>query len=468
MIKTEKYSNILAYIISFVFILAGVLVSLNRFWQYEVFYYDFGIFDQAIWNVSRLKPPIIDHLAVGGKWIFADHFSPSIFLLSPLYWLTDRQEMLLVAQAVVVGLSGIVLYWIGKKALKSAALAFSILICYFLFVGLQNAVISDFHETTIMTLFLMLIFWAIIFKKTKLYFTFLLITLGFKESTFLLGAGIGVAVIFLRKDWFKIAVATIAISLIWGYVSIKLVIPLFSNGIYLYAPSFNGGLIDNIFAFIDNPLKQRTLFFSFLSFSFLPLIYPPFWFLILQDYGIRFIPQFCCTRWGLGLHYNAQSAVILAVASIFALKKLKTIKFTSRFLHFSLIIVIFIAFFLYRFILHGPFALAYNPSFYEHTKDFVFLDTMVAKIPKSAVVMTQNNLATRFTHQKVYLLKHDYKTINPDYILIDNRKGQNANNYFGGSTIESVLAMLKKDKRYTIIYNTDDQKIFKKYNFLHE
>ena len=461
--KVEKYKDVAAYIFSLCFIAAGILVSLNRFWQYEVFYYDFGIFDQAIWGVSRLKPPIIDHLAVGGKWIFADHFSPSIFLLSPLYWLTDRQEMILVVQAVVVGLSGIVLYSIGKQVLKNRLLALGILTCYFLIVGLQNAVITDFHEITIMTLPLMLTFWAIVNKRVKLYFIFLIVTLGFKESTFLLGAGIGIAIIFLRKEWFRIAIITIAISFIWGYVSIKLIIPLFSNGTYLYSPSFHGGVIDNIFAFVDHPLKQKTLFFSFLSFSFLPIISPVFWFLILQDYGIRFIPQFCCTRWDLGMHYNSQSAVILAISSVFALKKLQKIKFTSKFLYLVWAVIILNALFLYRFILHGPFGLAYNPSFYEHTKNFNYLNDMIKKIPKEASVMTQNNLAARFTHQKVYLLRFDYKKYNPEYIMIDNRKGQSSNSFFGiEHAVENTIEKLKEDLSYKMIYNTKEQFIFKK------
>src|SRR3989344_3357598 len=98
----SRVIDALSYLCTLLFMIAGVFVSLNRYWQYNVFYYDFGIFDSAIWSVSRFKPPIIDHLAVGGKWIFADHFNPSIFLLSPLYWLTDRQEMILVVQAAVV------------------------------------------------------------------------------------------------------------------------------------------------------------------------------------------------------------------------------------------------------------------------------------------------------------------------------------------------------------------------------
>ena len=91
-------------------------------------------------------------------------------LFSPLYWITDKQEVLLIAQALVVGLSGLIIYVLGKKILKnpstplrtSRLASLSILISYYLFIGLQNAVISDFHEVTIATLPLAFTFWAII------------------------------------------------------------------------------------------------------------------------------------------------------------------------------------------------------------------------------------------------------------------------------------------------------------------
>ena len=122
-LSKQKIWDILAVFSIVAFIVIGILVSLHRYWQYEVFYYDFGIFDQAIWNVSQFRPPIIDHLVVGGKWIFADHFSPSIFLLAPLYWLTNRSEIILIVQAAAVGLSGFFLYRIGLLVLKEKFLS---------------------------------------------------------------------------------------------------------------------------------------------------------------------------------------------------------------------------------------------------------------------------------------------------------------------------------------------------------
>lgn len=461
--KEKRYFDFAAYFLIFCFTLAGIIISLNRFWQYEVFYYDFGIFDGAIWKVAHLRAPIIDHLILGTKWIFADHFSPSIFLLSPFYWLTSRSEMLLIAQAIAVGLSGLVLYNISKHVLKNKFLAFAVLTSYFLFSGLQNAVIFDFHELTVATLPLMLTFWAILNKRLKLFFLLLIITLGFKESLFATGIGIGLAIFFLRKEWKHIALITIILSVVWGIISIKYVIPAFSNGVYIYTPTLPDGILNNIKALMDSPIKIRTLFYSFLSFGFLPIFAPFFWPLIIQDYASRFLSAGFSVRWDLGLHYNAQSAVILSLGSVFGLRNIMKIKQISKLMPYLGIILIINALILYRFVLRGPFALVYNTAFYGDTKNFIFLNNLIKKIPANASVMTQNNLAVRFTHQKVWLLRSDYESFKPDYILIDNRRGQSANDFYGSlNNSDEMIGILRGDSVYKLIYNTQEQFIYKR------
>lgn len=457
----------IAYLIVFLYALAATLVSLHRFWQYEVFYFDFGIFDQAIWYASRLQAPIIEHLVVPGKWIFADHFSPTIFLLSPFYWLTNRQEMLLIAQAIAVSLSGLVLYRIGQRALKENILAFAVMVAYLLFVGLQNAIITDFHEVTLGTLPLMLLLWAWIARRKKLFWLLLIFTLGIKESTGILGATLGLSIIFTDKKWRSIGVGTLIISIAWALAATKFIIPFFSGGSYGYSPILPETFWGQVLELFNEPIKRKTLLYSFGSFSFLPLFYPPAWLLILQDFFIRFVPRNTNLRWDLGLHYSAQLAPILGWASIMTLAKMKMMQGSTRnrFLIASGIMLISIS--LHQFKLHGPLGLAYNPAFYAHTKNFTFLDALVSKVPQDGSVMAQNNLATRFSHQTVYLLRKNYWDYLPDYIVIDARERQNPNNFFGIKdyrgieNVEAIINSLKTDPNYEIIYQTDKQYVFK-------
>lgn len=136
----KKYFNnkenlVVLFIFSLFFII-GSTVSLHRYWQYEAWYYDFGIFYQAISSLAQLKVPIIDHFVFTDQIIWADHIHPLIFLLSPFVALFPRGETILVLQSIFVSLSGLFIYKIARHYTKSYFEAISFLVIYFSFIGL--------------------------------------------------------------------------------------------------------------------------------------------------------------------------------------------------------------------------------------------------------------------------------------------------------------------------------------------
>ncbi len=462
------------------FTLAAALVSINRYWQFEVFYYDFGIFDQAIWKVAHFQAPIIEHLVIGGKWIFADHFSPGMFLLAPLYWLTDRPEIMLFAQAVAAGVSALILHRVARKVLQNEFLAGAVVVSYCLFVGLQNALITDMHEVVFMLVPLMLTIQAIVFGERKMLWVWFALTLLFKESAFLLGMGLGLFMWWIRRDWWREAMIMLVTAVIWGALVTQLIIPAFSGTQYAYKPDFYKEPWKNVWSLVDQPQKRRTQLLSLWSFGFLPVIAPASWPLIGQDFVVRFVPQNTQGRWDLGMHYSAQLAPLLAVGMIYGLMAVQTIvtkqKWAEKKLHQgcwltvgqSVLLVlaggvILNSFYLHRFKLRGPLGLAYNRAFYTHSADFGFLEKLVALVPPTASVMTQNNLAAHFTHQQVWLSRDNYPEQNPDYVVFDLRPEQNPNNLYAMSgNLKLVVENLKKDPNYKILFNTGDQWVFQK------
>ena len=451
---------VLVIFLCILFTAAGISINLNRFWQYEAGYYDFGIFDHALWQAAHFKAPIIDHFIVPGRWIFADHFNPSIFLLVPFYWIWDKSEVLMIAQDVLVGASGFVLFLIGNKILKNQWISLAVVATYFLFTGLQNAVYSDFHELTAMTFFLMMLFWSVINGHKRWYFVFLILVLGFKESLFLLGVGLSFFLYFYDRKWRRVAFATLLISIVWGVTVIKFVIPYFSGGIYGYYSEYPKTIPGILNALVTPPLKVRTVFLTLLSFSFLPLLNPISLPILILNFITRFLTD-GSTRWDLGLHYSAEIAPTLAVSTLLGLHFLQ--KRISRVaLAFVACLMLFISVFLYRFILHPPFGLAYNKAFYKHTKDFTFLDTMIARVPSTGSIAAQNNLASRFLHRQIWILGDNYREHNPDYILIDTHDGQNINNFLGIADYHKLLHNIKEDGDYKVVYNKGDQYIFQR------
>ncbi len=440
------------------------VISVNRYWQYEAHYMDFGIYDEAIWKVAHFKTPTVDK-GKNGQIIFADHFVPGLFLLSPLYWLTDKQESMFIAQVFVVCLSAWVAYQIAKSRLANKITIIALMIAYLGFIGMQNALITELHADVFGVLPLMLVFWAIEKKLWKYYFVFTMLLLSFKESFAGLVVGIGFY-LFLRygKTYAKYALATIAIGMLWGIITMGILIPSFNNGVYAYTPNhLRGQSVPMILSrFFDEKLKRDTVFYTFSTFGFLPLLDVSTWPIVFEHYLERFVLSADRTRFDLGFHYNSILVPILFMSTLNILGKLqKRIPKTIISLY-SVGIIGWVLIFS-RFIYHGPIDLFYNRAFYQQRKNLSYIDDFVKIFPRSGLVLTQNNLAPRLTHgPDVRIIRSDFVSLHPDYVILDLTPGQR----FTGT---DDLAVQIKDyylanNNYTVTKVHNDQYLFQKKN----
>ncbi len=453
------------YLFIIIYTILALSVSLGRFWQFQSFYYDFGIFDSAIWKVAHFQTPIINHINFAGvdRIIFADHFNPSIFLLSPLYWFTDRSEMLLIIQVLAVSGAAIVGYQIAKGVLKSKVAILALMVAFLGYVGMQNALISDFHEATIAVLFLMLAFFALSKKKWGWYFVFLLIILGFKESFAGLGVGLGLMLLLRKTNW-KVALGTILISFVWGFVIIRYIIPYFSGGVYYFAPvTLPQTLGELITAWTVPSIKIKTVIYSFATFGFLPLFDLSVLPVIFENFFERFVLS-SYKGVDLGMHYNATLSPLMFMGTLRVLGWIeKKKKFTKISTILGIIIILIVGFF-HRFTLRGPLGLGYNSVFYRQFAASKYVRDFVKEIPRRGLVMTQNDLAVRFTHGKLMLLTLDYKRYEPDSIALNLTPGQNPNSFYplGYEEAGKLKEMLIKDDNYQLKKFTDELYLFSK------
>jgi uncharacterized membrane protein len=464
--QKNRFFDILVYFLICLYTLAAILVSLHRYWQYDAFHYDLGIFNAAIWHASRFRAPIIDHEASGGKWIFADHFVPSIFLFSPLYWLTNRVEVLLVAQSLCVTAGLIFAHLIAGEKIKNKFFHLALLIAFMGFVGLQYGIISNFHPVVAAIFPLMVCFWAVLNRKWKIYWPAFLIFLAFQEDLALIGLGLGIYLCLKREKQLRQGLWTIFISVFYGVIVSWLIIPFFSGGQYHYWPSFKKPILNWLIDFFWPPMKLKTLLISFATFGFLPLFYGPFLPTLLIVFYSRFVLNTGPARWDLALHYSALVSPLMFLASVEKVRILEKRKKIKSWLNFYAFLIIFLVFFFHRVVIHGPLGLAYHPEFYKNTPRQKFLNDFVARVPPEGSVMTQNHLSVHLMNrqERVYLFKDKYWLYQPDYIVFELREGQNPNNFWPSHrwVIEEAVEKLKKDERYQLIYHQNDQYLFEK------
>ncbi len=446
------------------YLLAASLVSLNRYWQYNAFWYDFGILDTTIWKLSRFQPPIIAQLNPPlGKIRWADHFDPSLVLIAPLYWLTARPEIMLIAQAVFAGSSAVVAYIMALKFIKSRIVRVSLIVSYLGFVGLQNALYTDMHSIVFALFPFMLTLWALFEKRWRLYWLFLIITIGFQENMAAVILMLGVFLLLRKDKNVKVGIATILLGLLYGVLMMKVVIPFFNGGSYNYQPDTPKIWYEWFTRFIlPADLKLRSIVLTFATFGFIPIgsfaVLP----LIVEHYLERFVLNMAATRWDLGFHYNALLSPIMFLASLELVILFQGRKVVKKLLPIWAAITIVIVIFLHRFYLHGPLMLATMPVFYEETKNAAFLKPFIEQIPTKGLLMTQNNIAAHFTHGNTILLSQNYKLIGPDTIAIDIRSGQNANDFYPlpQEKVGALVASISADENYIKKSVTGSELIF--------
>jgi uncharacterized membrane protein len=445
------------------------VVSVLRFEQFEVYYFDHGIFDQALWKMAHFQTPYVDHLQLAPLNQLGDHFGPAMFILVPLYWVTSGYLSIIFLQNIFVILSGVLLFLIAREKVKSKLLVFAILFAYAFFVGMQNALIANFHTELPALFTLAVVLWAIEKKKWRTYWIFLILTLGLKETFFGLGIALAFFLWFRREK--KIAVYTFIYSVIYFIFVTKLVIPYVSHGKYGYdSPMFKRNVFENTVRYFYPFIKLKTLFVGFATFGFLSLLAFSFLPVILMDYFARFVYADTPSRIDLGLHYNAIVTLLLANGAVLGVSRFRTF-FERRYVSAFWAIAIILATLYFHQTLHGPLGLFYNSVFYTQTKNVNFLRSFIARIPNRGLVMTQNNFAVRLTHShNVMLLRGNYWLWMPDVIAFDVREGQNPNNYWplDPAAFRGMQEFIKSDPNYKQIDSSREQLIYVKNDSLNK
>ncbi len=460
--KSKKTSIVLAYLIAYYALICAV--TINRWRQYEVYYFDHGIFDQALWHVAHGRAPYIDHLESKPLLHLGDHFAPLYYLLSPIYWFTDNYEILFLVQNVLVVASAWILYRIMRRHDFSLIQTLTLLIAYTWFIGLQNTIISGFHTELLALLVLALVFDALDQKRYTLMSFYVGLLFLLKQLFVPIGLAIALYLIVSHRKR-RLGVALIGFSLLYYLVVTQQIMPLLAGRPYQYTSEVSMN-IKHMTKFISSPLKRQVISTSLATFGGLPLVVPSFWPVILQDWMIRFVLQDGSARHDLGMHYNALLSVILVYSSILGLEKVKQNKKTMRYIPFVILASFGSTLYFHQYKFHGPLGLAFNRTFCANSHNFEFLDTFLYRIPlDQGLIMAPNNLAVRLTHQsEVILLRADYQKYSPGIIVLDIRSGQNPNNYWPLPTaqFEKLYADLLSDPHYSLREITREQIYFQK------
>ncbi|WP_434043240.1 MULTISPECIES: DUF2079 domain-containing protein [Sorangium] len=181
---------------------------------------DLGYYDNIFYQSIHGRP-------LGCSWIKAGyhgsaHFDPILVLLSPLYLLYPRAELLLVLQSVWLGAGVVPVYLLARDKLEHRGKAILLAAVWAIYPALHGTNMYEFHSLTLIS---PLVVWLLYFYETgrdRLYWVALAALLLCREDVSLLMCFIGLyAILDRRPGRTRLGWVTIATSLVY-FVVVKL------------------------------------------------------------------------------------------------------------------------------------------------------------------------------------------------------------------------------------------------------
>jgi uncharacterized membrane protein len=403
-------------------------LSLLRYQYFVVPSWDLGIFTQAVRSYARGHAPVADIKGPGFN-VLGDHFSPIMAVLALPYRAFPTAGTLLVAQAVLLGLSCVP---VGRLAVRrfGTVAGSAVALAYGLSWGLQWAVESDVHEVAFAVPLLAFSLEAFLEQRWRRSVAWALPLLLVKEDLGFTVAVLGL--LLVAKGQRRLGVVTSLVGVVGSVVTLLVVVPRFAEAHrYAYFGQFgtdtaSSGLGSVLAPALHNPLtlvspgaKLVTLFMVALIAGGVCLR-SPLLLLAVPTLFWRFAsvdPLY----WGTHYHYSAVLMPIVFMAFIDGLTRLRAGRWAlgRRYATVAIPVVTTVAVMLTAGL---PLRALLQPGGWDDGRR-QHAQAALAVIPSGAAVETDLGLMSHLvSRDRVYWLGQA-TGVSPDYLAVDSGSG---------------------------------------------
>jgi uncharacterized membrane protein len=204
-------------------------LSTLRHRSFETGRFDLGNMVQAVWSTAHGHPLQVTNLHGAQASRLAAHVDPILVVVAPLWWLWPSPSLLLTAQALVVALGALPLFWLARKHTASERAALGFALAYLLYPATEWMTLNEFHPVALACPLLLFAIWYLDEDRLVLFAIFAVLASLTREEIPLVIAGLGVWYALRRRQWLAggaIAAAGVAATLI----AVQVVIPHFNHG----------------------------------------------------------------------------------------------------------------------------------------------------------------------------------------------------------------------------------------------
>jgi uncharacterized membrane protein len=422
-IKSQQSRSLLALAIS-AFILIFMTIQLRRFYFLGAQAIDLGIFQQGVWLLANGYSPFV---TVRGWHLFADHFSPILFVFVPFYRIWAHPFWLFFAQTIALALGTIPVYHLAFRHTGNQRYALLLALAYLLHPAACTMLFFDFHPILLSIPFVL---WAIDALDENRPVPFAIASLfallcreDVAVSVFCLSL---YALLVRRKVWGS---AIAVVSVLWFLLATKAMAFLSGEERTAYFSLYNrwgNTPLQIVFGILSHPLaalKTLVLCKGHLTqpgaypmlllapLAFLPLFSGTFFLFALPVYAVLALSDWRAMR-ELGMQHAALIVPFLAASAVFGWRKLvswlngEVRRQGQKALAWALGLCMLISFF--RFVPHTFqhfHSLALPPEHARKIRGF-----LAQVIPPDASVSAPSQLVPHLAHRReIYLFPNPFQ-----------------------------------------------------------
>jgi len=183
--------------------------------------FDLSVFDYALWSTAQgWRDGLVPFL---GQSLYSHHFMPTLSVLLPIYQFLPSPLFLIGVQVAAFAGAGLCVAWRARRSLPPLA-AFALTAAFLLGRRAHGMSNSVFYVECLEPVLLFGAVWAGEKRRFVLYGVFLLLALGCNENVALYTAAYGL-VLMVQRSTRPLGLATLAISVLWAVVAVRVIIP---------------------------------------------------------------------------------------------------------------------------------------------------------------------------------------------------------------------------------------------------
>lgn len=391
---------------------------------------DLAAFDQAIWNTAN--GDILFSSIAGNINILGAHFEPILLLIAPLYMVWPNIIVLIILQALALGVAIFPLYWIAKNRLNNRILIFAFILAYFLSRAVRGVGFLDFHTDSFLVPLIFCSYYFLVTKRTIAALLSLFLMLLCKEDVTFLVSAFGIFLCIFQKRY-KLGIFLFFAGIVGWIVETSIIMPRFANTQnypYLSWLPFGETYTQNINAVLQKPSLLIGLFFSLEKTAFYLRLFGPLGFLSFLSpahYVLFLVPL---TEQAIGSlrhggmqtitsHYPAHTIPFIFISAIYGAGWLidKFVKNRPKFAWYLAIYIALLSLLFYGKTDGHKFAKFLMGAKEIHAQE---IRSYLRLIPPGASVCAVNNLVPHLSHRKYIYLWYDLNSFkyNAEYIVL--------------------------------------------------